>query len=407
MSCGGIPNSCGSINPWNYQATKTTKSVAWSATVLGILAVSAGVLVILASSGVHLGAFNCMSRLTFGGGITLATLGGASSLLGTSWLISRFKSGEIVRKSDHVPNQEEPAVILNQEDADHVPNQEEPESDLSAEALEKLGQNIFPNKKDEVGVPGNIAVQIFSYVSEKDVRENCTLVCKNWNEVIMKGFWQVSIRYASIAFGKAQWETYCGDVGEAPPLPGDIWQILKSPCPFWPEKKVEQTHLLTLIPASVNKEPLTLESLNELLQNPQNGGHSCEMNVFQLPDEVKKLSMNRSYWALIPKLALPHTSFKTYQEQKKLVDNHAMAGYVIPKFREITICLSMHYVDTQERLYGDFYTHCEEFAYNNPKWPVIVGKFITHYGVNVGRPFIIPGENRNDKYLMVAVRRFF
>ncbi|MGZ6330812.1 MAG: SH3 domain-containing protein, partial [Parachlamydiaceae bacterium] len=52
------------------------------------------------------------------------------------------------------------------------------------------------------------------------------------------------IPISSIAFGKAKWATYFGDIGEEPPLPNNIQTILSSPCPFWPNKKVEETHLL-------------------------------------------------------------------------------------------------------------------------------------------------------------------
>ena len=57
---------------------------------------------------------------------------------------------------------------------------------------------------------------------------------------------------SKIFFGKKHWETYFGDVGDEPPLPGGIEAILQSPCPYNPEKKLEETHLLTLIPKSVN-----------------------------------------------------------------------------------------------------------------------------------------------------------
>jgi len=62
-----------------------------------------------------------------------------------------------------------------------------------------------------------------------------------------------------IAFGKAEWKKYFGDVGAEPPLPANLNKILYSPCPFWPGRKVLETHLLTLIPSHINKENLAIK----------------------------------------------------------------------------------------------------------------------------------------------------
>ena len=72
----------------------------------------------------------------------------------------------------------------------------------------------------------------------------------------------------SVPFGADMWAHYFGDVGVEPPLPSNIDEILKSPCPFWPDKTIGQTHLLTLIPETVEGKPFTLNLLNELVQKP-------------------------------------------------------------------------------------------------------------------------------------------
>ncbi len=78
----------------------------------------------------------------------------------------------------------------------------------------------------------------------------------------------------SMAFGKALWAQYFGDIGVEPPLPPHINAILQSPCPYWSGKKVEETHLLVLIPQTVNGKPLTLRSLGELVKSPKQGTSS-------------------------------------------------------------------------------------------------------------------------------------
>ncbi len=381
MSCGGITNSCGSMNPWNYQVTRTTESMAWSATVLGVIAVSAGVLTVLASSGVHLGAFNCMSRLTFGGGITLTGLGGVSSLLGSSWLILRFKQQLREEKAavkiqsvyrGYVARQT--LKQLREERRAAVKIQSVYRGYVARQTLKQLREeNAFDLLFPDQSIPALIANKILSYLRENELG-NCALVSRVWCHAAHH---TLASRISSIAFGKTKWETYFGDVGEEPSLPDNIWKILKSPCPFWPEKGVEQTHILVLIPASVNGELLTLESLGELVKQPKNGGHSSKYEFLNLPDELKQESGEQSYWVLMTKNVLPGTRAKGYEKQKEMVAAHQNAGYVVPKARGVAVCLFMHHVSTGKQLYGQYpmttYTRCEELLGESP--PVIVGDF--------------------------------
>jgi hypothetical protein len=89
-------------------------------------------------------------------------------------------------------------------------------------------------------------------------------------------------------FGAPAWRQYFGEVGVEPPLPSDIDRILGSSCPFWPERGVKDTHLLILIPSTVDGKAFTLDLLGELVQNPRRGGHS--MQYFLYDDEIQRLS---------------------------------------------------------------------------------------------------------------------
>ena len=75
--------------------------------------------------------------------------------------------------------------------------------------------------------------------------------------------------FGSIAFGKTDWLRYFGDVGEVPALPEKVKAILSLPCPFWPGKKIGETHMLTLIPKQVDGKPLTLDLLEKLIGAPE------------------------------------------------------------------------------------------------------------------------------------------
>ena len=82
---------------------------------------------------------------------------------------------------------------------------------------------------------------------------------------------KVSRSVPSIAFGKAEWRKYFGDVGVEPQLPADIKKILKEPCSFWPDKKVKETHLLVLIPNTANGKSFTMNYLEDLIEKPKSG----------------------------------------------------------------------------------------------------------------------------------------
>ena len=100
-----------------------------------------------------------MSSLTFGGGITLTGLGGASSLLGSSWLISRAKSDRTTKKPEGVLNQHgpEPEGDLVQQELEKVLISLDSTEELNEQDLWNLAQFIFPDK----GVPGILQLKSF------------------------------------------------------------------------------------------------------------------------------------------------------------------------------------------------------------------------------------------------------
>lgn len=97
-------------------------------------------------------------------------------------------------------------------------------------------------------------------------------------------------------FGKYQWEAHFGDIGTEPPISPNIVEILNAPCPFWPNKKVKETHLLTLIPATVNGKPLTLQTIKELVKSPKKEATTKYCNFY--PGEAANVSITNSHWAL-------------------------------------------------------------------------------------------------------------
>ena len=170
-------------------------------------------------------------------------------------------------------------------------------------------------------------------------------------------------------FGAKKWEKYIGDVGEEPPLPEKLEKLLKSPCPYWKGKQIKDTHMLTLIPATVNGKELTLERLGEFVKTPK-AGHAGHYNDWY-PGGNEKAKADRPYWALMTKDVIPKTRDKSYGEQRKLLK----AGYEVPKLIEAAVSIFMAYVSEKEELYKEepiTYTRCQETG-SDPDYQMEVG----------------------------------
>jgi NLR family CARD domain-containing protein 3 len=197
------------------------------------------------------------------------------------------------------------------------------------------------------------------------------------------------ISVPSTAIGPKEWSQYFGEVGTAPPLPADIDEILNSSCPFWPGKQVKDTHLLVLVPATVDERPFTLDLLGELIKSPQGGGSETQYRYYDsaVQKELGAKSPGSSYWVLMTRDVLPGSRSKTYDAQKELVAAHARRlrlPYKMPDALSAATAILLHHARTGERLYKDApstYTRCQERLLKN-RYPVVVGGFSSG-GLNV------------------------
>jgi hypothetical protein len=189
---------------------------------------------------------------------------------------------------------------------------------------------------------------------------------------------------SSVAIGPKEWKQYFGEVGEEPSLPADIGTILGSPCPFWPDKRVKDTHLLVLVPATVDGKPFTLDLLGELIRSPQRGGRKAKFEIYgnEVRRELGAQSPRNPYWVLMTRDVLPGSRGKTYGAQKALVAAHASRlnlPYEMPDALSAATAILLHHARTGERLYTDApwtYTRCQEKVDNNRyPVPVVVGGF--------------------------------
>ena len=72
-----------------------------------------------------------------------------------------------------------------------------------------------------------------------------------------------------VVLGAGQWSKYYGEVGAEPPLPANIDEILTRPLYPWPDKRMGETHLLVLIPATVDGQPFSLDLLGTIDKEPE------------------------------------------------------------------------------------------------------------------------------------------
>ena len=175
---------------------------------------------------------------------------------------------------------------------------------------------------------------------------------------------KVKVSDISIAFGKEMWATYLGDIGVEPPLPPDIKAILSASCPFFLGKKVEETHVLVLIPKTVNSKPLTLQTLGELVKNPLKGTSTQYRNFY--PGEYKDLPTDSSYWVLMTRDVIPGSRNKSYTGQQKLLNGYIekiQLPYEVSPILDATICIFMEFLRSGKYLYGQdpcTYTRCQK-----------------------------------------------
>ena len=231
--------------------------------------------------------------------------------------------------------------------------------------------------KSDVGtLPSEVILKIF-YDLDRIALTSCLLVCKPWKVLASNEDLWDALMLKEIAFGKKQWQTYFGDVGEEPPLPKGIWEILKSPCPFFSGKKVKDTHGLVLIPETVDGKPLNLTALGKLVKAPKEG-HATKYR-YMWDEIVNDKNINqataKSHWALMTNDVVPGTRNKSYADQQTLIAEMAKQTYEVPPLLDAAICIFMHHTGSGKRLFVDeswTYTRCQE---NIQNYQLAVGGF--------------------------------
>jgi len=173
--------------------------------------------------------------------------------------------------------------------------------------------------------------------------------------------------------GPEEWKRGFGvDVGGVPPIPSSITKaLLESDCPLHPGEKIKDTHLLVLIPKTVNGEAYTALKLDELCATRKGSG---EMLIDDRFDSWKahrwaSTPQTQSEWVLIPKSDPvrgevsedKHFRYKTIAQQAEVHREH-YGDYREAKTLEVmTAALLNDMVNGEPRMLDGFnYLRCEE-----------------------------------------------
>jgi hypothetical protein len=147
--------------------------------------------------------------------------------------------------------------------------------------------------------------------------------------------------------GAEAWRSQGIDVGEVPPIPASITKkLLESECPLHPGEKIKDTHLLVLVPKTVNGEPYTPLKLDELCGTRKGSGDRL---IYGGWDSWKSQGwasapQSRSEWVLLPKSDPdPERMKKEYGEEvggkrhfrSKRIAEQETVHELYPDYREV------------------------------------------------------------------------
>jgi hypothetical protein len=194
------------------------------------------------------------------------------------------------------------------------------------------------------------------------------------------------------------------DVGEEPPLPANILEILTEPCPFSTDgRTVAETQLLMLIPKTINGEPLNLNTLGRLFKAkfPDIGNETGCRCIW---DQIKNNAKNhgKSKWVLMTRDVIEGSRNRTFREQRALIGRKGQNKYKLPLVLDAVACILLEYVRSrgQTRLYVDeptTLTWCQEVG----GFPVVVGNFGP-----TGLSIDLMPDYESDRIGVAAIKKF-
>ena len=199
--------------------------------------------------------------------------------------------------------------------------------------------------------------------------------------------------------GAEAWRKQGIDVGVEPPLPSTITEeLLNSACPLHPGGKIKDTHLLVLVPKTVNGEPYTARKLDELCGTRKGSGNKliydgdgADWATTWKGRAWASTAQVQSEWVLISKsdpdrTKVPedqHFRSKNIAAQQKVHETH-YPDYREVKTLELMTAVLLYDLTNKERLVPE-YLRCEEPTASGGR--VCVGFFVAN-GLKVRVDFV-------------------
>jgi hypothetical protein len=184
--------------------------------------------------------------------------------------------------------------------------------------------------------------------------------------------------------GVEEWKSQGIEVGEVPPIPASITKaLLNSECALHPGQKIKDTHILMLVPKTVNGKPYTALKLDELCATRKGSGNKLIYDGKDWATAWKtqpwaNLPQAQSEWVLLPKSdpdrkASPDKHFrsKNIAAQEEVHRDH-YGEYREMKALEVMTMALLYDLTNKERLLSD-YLRCEEATASGGR--VCVGYF--------------------------------
>ena len=181
---------------------------------------------------------------------------------------------------------------------------------------------------------------------------------------------QVAKELGKNFLGAAQWKEAFGvKVGAVPPIPNSITKaLLNSDCPIEPGKKIKETHILVLIPKSVDGEPYSALKLYELCSKSKGSGNKLIYDGYSSWKGQSWASTEQaaSEWVLIPKgdpdpakvATDKHFRGKNIAAQDVVLRDHYKEYREVKTLEVMTMAL-LYDLTHKERLLPDW-LRCEE-----------------------------------------------
>jgi hypothetical protein len=157
--------------------------------------------------------------------------------------------------------------------------------------------------------------------------------------------------------GAEAWRKQGIDVGVEPPLPSTITEeLLTSECPLHPGGKIKDTHLLVLVPKTVNGEPYTTLKLDELCATRKGSGDALICDGLKSWKEQPWASQQQveSEWVLIPKSDPdPRKVASERHFRSKRIAQQDEVHKLYPEYREVKTVELMTAVLLNDLVNGD------------------------------------------------------